>query len=295
MIDGSDQIYQGGDGTALRFFYAPAKNNFQSEKAGRAVFDTVLYMEVITPGSTESMPQFEVERTLAEEAGKGADGQRMVKRGAKYAQYVQQVEAFKAQNGEHLSSGTPITQWAQIDVGTAASLKAAGIHTVEMLASVSDGHLQNLGTGGRVLRDQAIAHINTRQFGVPTAQMAAETANLREENVRLQTQLTDAQGRLTAALAEVQALRTGDTSRLPENSTLFTDPLGTLTPSQPNTGASMENGAPNPLTPGDGKEIKDNAKAAGLDGLSYQPQQFQSAPVQPPSPIQQGQGAPAVI
>lgn len=199
MIDGSDQLYRTDKGVALRFFYEPSRNNFLSEKAGRSVFDTSLVVEVITPGSTESMPRFEVERTLAEEAGKGADGGRIVKRGTKYEEYAPQIEAFKKQNGEYADEGTPITQWGNVDVGTAASLKAVGIHTVEMLAAVSDGNLMHLGTGGRTLRDQAIAFLNTRQFGVPSAQMAAETASLRNENERLKAQIADLEAKLAAA------------------------------------------------------------------------------------------------
>lgn len=283
MIDGSDQIFRGGDGTALRFYYEPAKNNFLSEQAGRAVFDTVLYVEVLTPGSTESVPKFEVERTLADEAEKDAQGNRVVRRGVKYPQYVDQIEAFKRQTGEYTAEGTPISQWAQIDVGTAASLKAAGIHTVEMLASVSDGHLQNLGTGGRVMRDQAIAFINARQFGVPTAQMAADTANVREENIRLRNEVRDLADRLNTATAQIDAMRSGT----PGPVTLGgPDPLSMFqTPTQPNPGASMEAGAANPLTPADAGEANENMPppAQQLADPFGQPQQQPAQPQQPNS------------
>lgn len=288
MIDGSDQIYRSGDGTALRFYYEPSKNNFLSEKAGRAVFDSSLMVEVITPGSTESLPKFEIERTLAAEAGTDAGGKRIVKQGTKYAQYVQQVEAFKAQNGEHLESGTPISQWAQIDVGTAASLKAAGIHTVEMLGSVSDGNLQNLGTGGRVLRDQAIAFLQARQFGVPTAQMAADTAHLREDNIRLQNQVRELGDRLNAALADVQALRSGTP---PPQLQSVNDPLsfgGTIT--QPNPGASLEPGSANTLTPEDAGAADDVFQQQGTLGTFQQPPEPLLHPLQHPPG-----GAPPII
>jgi hypothetical protein len=189
-----DQIYKGDDGTAIRFYYGPIKNNFQSECHGRAIFDKILYADVMTPGSNESSPTFEIERTYCEEA------KAQPERSPKYAQYEKQVEAFKSQSGEHLSGGTPLEQWPQVDVAQVATMKALGIHTVEMLAGVSDNALQNIGMGGRVLRDQAVAYMNTRQFGMPTAQMAAETTHLREEVERLQGEVVDLAGRLEVAL-----------------------------------------------------------------------------------------------
>lgn len=200
-MDGSDQIYQGPDGTALRFIERPSKNNFQSEKAGRPIFDTSLVVEVMVPGSRESTPEFEVERTYCEEFGLDDAGKRKVERTHNYTKYQAQIEAYKAQNGVGLIDGTPIAQWPAIDAGTVATLKAAGIRTVEMLAAVNDSSLQNLGMGGRTLRDQAIAYLQTRQFGVPSAQMAAEVTSLKEELERV----TNERDQLRAALVAVPA------------------------------------------------------------------------------------------
>ncbi len=258
-MEHADQIYAGPDGSALRFFYEPVKNNFQSEKAGRAIFDTALYCEVMTPGSNESIPKLEIERTYCEEAGKDAEGNRLVERTPKYVQLASQVEAFKTQSGDHVASGTPLSQWPQIDVGTAASLKAAGIQTVEMLAGVNDLHLQNLGTGGRVLRDQAQAFITSRQFGVPSQQLAAENANNREEVIRLTTQNEDLTRRLSTALEEVHALRNGQQPPIPAPG--GPDPLSRDTISQPNALASLDSASASPLTPNEG-EANENAKAA---------------------------------
>lgn len=259
-MDGTDDIYSAGDGTALRFFYEPVKNNFQSEKAGAPIFDTSLFVEVITPGSTESMPKFEVERTYCEQAGLVNDA-RMVERSPKYEQYKQQVEAYKDKSGEFLTSGTPLTQWPVIDAGTAATLQARGIKTVEMLAGVSDGNLANLGTGGRVLRDQAKGYIDSRQFAVPSAQMSATNANLMEENARLTSQVTDLNNRLSTVIEENTALRNG--SPVPMQEPGATDPLSPVTISAPNPFASLDAGTASPLTPNDAGEADKGALAAG--------------------------------
>jgi hypothetical protein len=311
-MDGTDQIYQGPDGTALRFFSRPTKNNFQSEKHGRPIFDTSLVVEVMVPGSRESTPEFEVERVYSEEAGFDASGNRLVERSPKYVQYQQQIEAYKAQNGDGLAQGTPISQWPNIDVGTAATLKAAGIHTVEMLAGVNDTHLPNLGMGGRVLRDQAQAFMNSRQFGVPTMQMAADSAHLREENVRLQNEVSDLTARLSQALAELGAARTGQpapasapgTSSSNTGGSMLTDQLGPGTISQPDPFANLSGGSASPLTPNEG-EAKDGAKAVAE--RTGQQTQFQppAAPQNPGQPtpdsdpatpgFQYTQPAPALI
>lgn len=284
-MDGTDQLYQGPDGTALRFFERPTKNNFQSEKAGRPIFDTSLIVEVMVPGSRESTPEFEVERVYCEEAGLDASGNRLVERSPKYVQYAAQIDAYKAQNGTGLASGTPISQWPNVDTGTAATLKAAGIFTVEMLAGVQDTHLPNLGMGGRVLRDQAQAFLQSRTFGVPTAQMSAETTHLREQVERLTNERDSLATRLSAALAELGAARTGQPAPSPapgttggmQGGTMLTDPLGPGTISQPNPFSNMNGGSASPLTPNEG-EAKDGAKAEA----EQTGQQTQPTPPAPP-------------
>lgn len=244
MEDYGQQLFKGDDGNALRFYYQPLKNNFQSERAGRSVFDKVLYVDVLTPGSNESVPTFELERIYCEETGVTEP-----ERSTKYMQYQRQIEAFKANNGEGAMDGTPITAWPQIDVAQVANLRAQNIHTVEQLAAVTDGNLTNLGMGGRVLREQAIAYLNTRQFSVPSAQMAAETANLRDENARLQNEVTDLNNRLTAALADVQRMRVGQPPQTPAPGAPPIDPFSPGTISQPDPLATLSSSSASPLTP----------------------------------------------
>jgi len=245
-MDNGDQIYQGPDGTALRFYTQPTKNNFQSEKHGRPIFDTSLMVEVMVPGSRESTPQFEVERVYCEEVGLDKKGERTVERSEKYTAYQVQIEAFKAQSGEGLSSGTPISQWGQVDAGTAASLRAVGIFTVEQLASVSDGNLQNVGMGGRVLREQATAFLQSRQFGVPTAAMAAENAHLKEEVERLNDRLEE-----LIAINKTLELSNSGTAATPAAAAMFADTAASLGEPAPEPAAPMFAPAPK----GKGKSI----------------------------------------
>lgn len=199
-MDGTDQIYKGPDGVALRFYYVPAVNNFQTEKHGHQIFDTSLMVEVMVPGMRESTPQIEIERILCTEAGSGdgPDG-RIVKRSPKYAEYSAQVEAFKRQTGDGLVEGTPLASWTSIDAGTTATLKAAGVFTVEQLAAVSDGNLGHLGIGGLRLREMAQQFLNTRTLGQPSAEMASQNATMRNRIAELEQQVADLQAALRAS------------------------------------------------------------------------------------------------
>lgn len=187
-MDGDDRIFRAKDGNALRFFSEAVRNNFQSERHGQPIFDTVLYVDVITPGQSESIPRFELERVYSKHTI-GLDGQPVIERYEKYEMFREQIEAYKSQETGDGHEGTPISQWANIDAGTAATLKAAGVFTVEMLAAVNDGNLQKLGLGGRVLRDQAQGFLQSRTFGLPTTQMSAENANMKQELERLTGEL----------------------------------------------------------------------------------------------------------
>lgn len=185
-MDGDPQIFMAADKTALRFYIEPAKNNFQSEAHGRVVYDSVLYAEVMTPGSTSSAPCIELERTFCAEAGI-----EIPRRSARYAQYEPQIEAYKSQSKENLVQGVPITHWPQIDVALAATLKAARIFTVEQLAALPDSALGVVGIGGHGLRAQAQAYLAPTG---ETSELVARIARLEQENKMLQETVGKLQG-----------------------------------------------------------------------------------------------------
>lgn len=197
-----NRMYKGPDGTALRFFYAPSKNNHASTKHGRPIYDKVLLLEVLTPGSNESMPQIEMERTFCEESGI-----KEVRRNAKYCEkYAEQLRNFKENNEGGALSGTPLSQWPAIDVAQAATLKAMNIHTVQQLAQVQDSHLFNLGTGARHLREMARSFTLLGGNGTDNSALLAEKVNLETEVERLKGEVKELNDRLTVALAERDAM-----------------------------------------------------------------------------------------
>lgn len=180
------RLYKTDSNAVLRFYEQPSKNNFASEAQGKPVYDTVLMAEIITPGQASSTLEVELERVFS---WKPEDAPDRVKRTRDYAKYHAQIEAYRNETGEFVDDGMPIRNWAQIDRGTAETLAAQGIHTVEALAGISDGNLSNLGTGARMLRDKAQAYITSREFGIPTAQMTSDNEKFKQENAMLREQL----------------------------------------------------------------------------------------------------------
>jgi hypothetical protein len=198
MSDIEEQgLYRADDGAVLRFQHKPRKNNFLSEQKGVPIFDTGLYVEVITPGSSESQPEFLVELTFSEEAGLNPDNSRKTKTyDPHWTRFKTQIADFKSKSGATLVSGMPLSEWAQIDAGTVATLRAQNIVTVEQLAALQDNHLQNLGTGGRTLREQAKQFLQSRTFGLPSAQAANRITELEQENAGLRLRISELEGQL---------------------------------------------------------------------------------------------------
>jgi hypothetical protein len=99
-------MLKGDQGEALIFRWGSERNNFFSTELKRGVFDEVLTVEVITPGSKESSPVLELLRKFDPETAL-PDRQRdhLIQR------YRRQYDAFMAGNAGRDVIGTPIEQW----------------------------------------------------------------------------------------------------------------------------------------------------------------------------------------
>ena len=145
----------------VTFYVEKEQNNFRSEQEGRAVYDDVEYIRIVTPGDTRS----EVVRAATEQHKR---------------EYAPQYAAFKA-GVELAPQGSPLEHWPPMSPALIANLKALGVHTVEQLSEVSDGNLMNLGHGGRGLRDRAKAWLEQADGGKPIDRLLADNERLRQE------------------------------------------------------------------------------------------------------------------
>lgn len=147
-------------GVFAEFYMHAVQNNAKSEKEGRPVFDDKIYVRIRTPGDRKN----EVDREA-----KDTDKMRFP---FQWAQYQQGATAA--------TSGTPLEEWPLMTPATVKTLKYFGINTVDEMAAVTDGNVQNLGPGMRSIRDQAKAYLERASEGAGTRALAAENVELRE-------------------------------------------------------------------------------------------------------------------
>jgi len=216
MIEG---LAPGPDGTLLRFFYDSAKNERASINEGRAIFDTVLYADVIAPGQGSSTPRFELERVWSEQSINALGLVEPYRRSAKYEEFFDQVEKFKRLEGDMDLGGTPLKMWPRIDRGLAATLASLNILTVEHLAGVPDSALDRIGMGARALRDQARSFLDTAGGSREVSQLTERATAAEAEAQRLQADLITANAELRVMQARVAQLEQGaDQAKKPSKS-----------------------------------------------------------------------------
>lgn len=185
----AEGLVPGPDGSLLRFFYDSAKNEQASISLGRAIFDTALYVDIITPGQNASTPRFEIERVFSEQSREALGMTIDKKRSYKYAELAEFVERFKRDEHQADLGGTPLREWPRIDRGLQATLAAVNIYTVEALAELSDTNLAYLGMGARELRENAKQWLAAAGKGSDTSKLVAENVDLKQENERIRAEL----------------------------------------------------------------------------------------------------------
>ena len=97
-------------------------------------------------------------------------------------------ELFRAQRDQH-EDETVLEECGWIDEATRIHLKSYGIFSLEALASLSDGNLQNVGMGASMLRERAIKLIDGKQkaaaFEVQESAMSAMQRQIDEMRAEL--------------------------------------------------------------------------------------------------------------
>lgn len=168
---------EGQDNTFPRFHLRAEQNNFKSEQEGRPIFDDIEFVEIISPGQSKSIPIEIVNKEHRE-------------------RWPAQYEAFK--KGLDIAlEGTPLEQWPILTPGLVQSFKALNIKTVEHLAGVDDGALQNLGLGAREFRNKARDFLENAKTGAPLERERARADRAEAEVDLLKSQLQDLAGRMS--------------------------------------------------------------------------------------------------
>lgn len=165
-----------------RFCTKPVQNNFLSEKNGKPHFEDREFVEMIAPGLAKSIPFEEV----TEEHKR---------------RWPQQYDAFK-RGMEPTTEGTPLEEWSAITASTALNLRGHNIKTVEQLAGVSDAVLQDVGIGGRDMRERARNFLEAAKGNAPVEALQAELTRAHDETAMLRQQIADLATRLDSQETE---------------------------------------------------------------------------------------------
>lgn len=176
------------DQLIVMFREAAVKDGESSRVAGYDIFDNVLMAEISAGGhGAKSTVVHECER-------KRADGT-IVKHPVYYKRYQTIIEQFKSGQTD-IGVGTPLTMLPGMDAGKQATLKAAGVHFIETLATVADSMQVSQMMGFGELRGNARKFIDLREKNAPMVKMEAVEKELRADNERLRRQMDELIARL---------------------------------------------------------------------------------------------------
>lgn len=157
IANGVSQAIYGDERSVFATFYQYAMlDEEKTKQAGRPYHRTVDMIKIEFAGDKTKV----IERLVKEE-----DKIRFPRNWQAYCN--KQVQAHE---------GTPLEQWALLNVAQVADLKAINIHTVEQLASVND---TNLRSGMRTLRENARVWLADAEDGARVLSLQAENENLK--------------------------------------------------------------------------------------------------------------------
>ncbi len=171
------------DQLIIFFREAAAKDEESSKVAGYDIFDNVLFAEISAGGhGSKSTVVHECER-------KKPDGV-IIKHPVYYRKYQAIIEQFKSGQTD-IGVGTPLTMLPGMDAAKMATLKAAGVHFIETLATVADSMQISNMMGFQEMRGNARKFIDLREKNAPMVKMEETEKRLMADNERLQRQIDD--------------------------------------------------------------------------------------------------------
>lgn len=111
----------------VRFYENAVKNEFKTSLEGRPIFDTVIYVEISTPGN-----QLNIINTPIRDEHK-----------RRFPLHWAHFQNSKSEDS--LESGTPISNWQILDVSQVEELRALKFKTIDSIANASDQHISSIG------------------------------------------------------------------------------------------------------------------------------------------------------
>ena len=160
------------------------KNPKKSAEAGRPIFDDVEYVELRHPGSKDVGVYPAMEGSHWDNDPVTGEYRRIT-----FAErFRQQYQQFKAHDRQ-TKSGTPLDYLPFLTEAKRAELRALNIYTAEALALIDGAELKNLGPGGRDMKNQTIAFLESSTDMAKVTKMEAELEALKARNQVLEDDL----------------------------------------------------------------------------------------------------------
>jgi hypothetical protein len=152
------------------------KNDAKSRDAGRPIFDEMEVVEVRFAGDKLKISVFPAHDICGEAVDEDGNTRKIT-----YAErWSRQYERFKSKHAQ-VAEGTPLAELPFLTEAKRSELRALSIYTAEALAAL-DGHpLNNLGQGGRDLKNQAQAYLDRAAGTADVTKMAAQIADLQQQ------------------------------------------------------------------------------------------------------------------
>lgn len=159
----------------VRFYERALPNNFQTEKQGRPIFDSIVFIEIHTPGNQLNI----IDRPKIQQDE---------------LRFLPQWQHYVATHSDDpAKQGTPLSQWPLLDVAKVEMLRAMKFFTVEQVAYASDeqiGHIGMLaGMSPLSFRDRAKAYLevarNANSVSIKDAELKAAQARLEAQDAEL--------------------------------------------------------------------------------------------------------------
>lgn len=161
----------------VTFYMESVYDEEASLKEGRPIYVDKEYVKIIPAGDKNTVVCRPVDLK-----GKGIAPPDNIR-------WPNQYAAFKNQQVQ-VQEGTPLEQWPPLTKSQVMEFKAANVHTIEQLATVSDVNLQNLGMGARKFRDLAITYIDDAKKSAGYMQAQKEIEELKGQVEALKNQLS---------------------------------------------------------------------------------------------------------
>ena len=190
MPPDNSKIQRGDDGTFVRFFSDPTIDGKATKEAGRPKYMDKEYLEITIPGDQYSRPIFRASPEYIE-------------------RYQTQYDNWKAGKDQEIT-GIPLEHYQHLNERQKMELKALDINSVEALAGLHDGIIQDLGIGGRAMVEKAQSYLEVTKNNVNVASImdrVEQQEELLDQNLAYMKRQDKELETMRNAMASMEALR----------------------------------------------------------------------------------------